>query len=408
MWRWLKRWRRRRAPSVPAHEDVAVRWVKTRDPALRAVVVETGAVAPPDPAFRPERDDGSANWYVVDWPMAPHFVTLALHGRLAEAPALGVARGLRVLVEDPDPDVVAAAREFALAASGPVLAMLWRAHAWLPRVREILLDNPGPLPDDAVDPVWSVWLSTPDRRLWEKLDGRPATRGTERRLSRVVLGLATPAETYAAALSGGTTDLVVSHAVAICRDRGYAPDDRKARAALFVLTGQVARYRELDPDSGLLAGAYRRAPQRLRRRLRAAMSEVEGIDLVRVLSGGGFGRRPLTEVEREYLVRTLAGRRAWEELWRLVLILPLVHAVEVARLFDGWRPPPGRDGDLFDCLLAVRARDLRKLVTPAREIFEREPHLLRKGTPEQLGRAYADQAVTDLLAARLAHRYDGS
>ncbi|MGN9911758.1 hypothetical protein ACTMTJ_29890 [Phytohabitans sp. LJ34] len=347
MWRWLKRWRRRRARPAPLPEP---------------------------PAPTPEE----------------------------------VACGLRALVDDPDPDVVASAREFALVASGPVLSLLWRAHAADPRIREILLDNPRPLPDDAVDSAWSAWLSTPDRRLWEKLDGRPATQGVERRSSRIVLGLATPAETYAAALSGGTSDLVVSHAVAICRDRGYTPDDPMARAALFVLTGQVARYRELDPDSGLLARAYRRAPQRLRRRLRAAMSEIEGIDLVRVLSGGGFGRRALTEVERDYLVRTLAGRRAWPELWHLVLVIPLVHAVEVARLFDGWRPPPGRDGDLFDRLLAVRARDLRKMATPAQKVFEREPHLLRKSTLDYLGRTHPDKAVTDLLAARLAHRYDGS
>jgi hypothetical protein len=380
--------------------------VETRDPALRAVVVASGAVAPPDPDFRAEREDRSPSWYVVDRPMLPHFVTLALHGRLDEAPATGVARGLRALLEDPDPDVAAAARRFALAASGPVLSMLWRAHAWLPHVREVLLDNPRPLPDDAVGTVWSVWLSTPDRRLWEKLDGRPAPDGAERRPSRIVLGLATPAETYGAALSGGSSDVLVAHAVAICRDRGYTPDDPVARAALFVLTGQVARYRGLDPDSALLARAYRHAPQRLRRRLRAAMSEVEGIDLVRVLGDGAPGRRVMTEVEREYLVRTLAGRRAWADLWRLVLLLPLVHAVEVAQLFDGWRPPEGHDRALFDCLVAVRARELRRLRPPAQAVFKRRPHLLRNEIPDQLDQA--DQAVVDLLRARLAHRYGGS
>jgi len=402
MWRRWREWwrRRRRRPDAP--EAIAARWVETRDPALRAMVVETGAVADPDPDFTPERDDGSPNWYVVDWPMLPHFVTLALHGRLAEAPPMGVARGLRALLEDPDPDVVAAATEFATSASGAVLSMMWRAHVYVPHMREILLDNPHPLPDGAVDSVWQVWLSTPDRRLWEKLDGRPATQGPERRPSRVILGLATPAETYAAVLSGGSSDLLVTHAVAICRDRGYTPDDPASRAALLVLTGQVARYRELDPENALLARAYGRAPQRLRRRLRAAMSEVEGIDVVRVLSGGGLGRRALAEVEREYLVRTLVGRRAWEELWRLVLLLPLTHAVEVARWFDGWRPPDGRDGDLFDRLRAVRARDLRKQAA-AREILERQPHLLRKVRPDRF-----DGAVADLLRARLAHSYGDS
>jgi hypothetical protein len=413
MWRRWREWRtRRRARTAPAPEaaataeEIAARWVETRDPALRAAVVARGAVAAPDPDFQAERDDRSPSWYVVDWPMLPHFVTLALHGRLAETTATGVARGLRALLVDPDPDVVAAAKEFALAASGPVLSILWRGHAWLPHVRETLLDNPRPLPDDALDTVWSIWLSTPDRRLWEKLDGRPATGGQARRPSRIVLGLATPAETYAAALSGGSSDLLVAHAVAICRDRGYAPDDPVARAALFVLTGQVTRYRELDPENALLARAYRRAPQRLRRRLRAAMSEVEGIDLVRVLGDGAHGRRAMTDAEREYLVRTLASCRAWADLWRLVLLLPLVHAVEVAQLFDGWRPPEGRDRALFERLVAVRARELRRLRPPAQAIFKRRPHLLRNELPHQLD--HADRAVVDLLRARLAHRYGGS
>ncbi|GFJ85064.1 hypothetical protein [Phytohabitans houttuyneae] len=136
-----------------------------------------------------------------------------------------------------------------------------------------------------------------------------ATPVTQPLASRIALGLATPAQACAAVLSGGSSDALVSQAVAICRDRGYAPDDPVARAALFVLTGQVARYRELDPSNALLARAYQRAPQRLRRRLRAAMSEIGEVDLVQVLTGDG--RRALAETEREYLVRALTGRRAW-------------------------------------------------------------------------------------------------
>ncbi|MDQ7905660.1 hypothetical protein RB614_14170 [Phytohabitans sp. ZYX-F-186] len=324
--------------------------------------------------------------------------------RPAPAPEVGIeawirARGLRAVLDDPDPAVAGAAEEYVRTATGQRLSTLWLAHAGHPRVREILLDDPRRVPDDVVDAAWSLWLSTPDRRLWEKLDGRPATGGTARQPSRILLGLATPAETCAAALSGGSSDLLVAHAVAICRDRGYAPDDPVARAALFALTGQVARYREVDPDSALLARAYQRAPQRLRRRLRAAMSEVEGIHLVPVV--GGDGRRALTETEREYLVRTLTNRRAWEELWRLALLLPLAHAIGVARRFDGWRPVEERDRALFDRLLAVKDRDLRSLPPPARALFERQPHLLRKAIPRYLEQT--DPVLVDLLRTRLAH-----
>ncbi|BCB79562.1 hypothetical protein Pflav_059720 [Phytohabitans flavus] len=330
---------------------------------------------------------------------APDLATLARLWRLAEAPTVDVVRGLPALLEHPDPEVVTAAEEFAGTASGPVLSMLWGRHAFTPRIRELLLDNPLPLPDDAVNVAWSVWLYTPDRRVWEKIDGRTATHA-ERRVSHIVLGLATPAETWAAALSGGTSDVVVAHAMTICRDRGYAPDDPLERAALFVLTGQAARYRELDPESVLLTHAYQRAPQRLRRRLRASMSELEGIDLVGVVCGDG--RRAMTETERDYLVRGLTSRRAWEELWRLVLHLPLAQAIPVARMFDGWRPAESRDRALFDCLLSVQERDLRRLSTQAQALFERPPHLLRKAIPKYLDRA--DPVMIDLLRARLAHR----
>jgi hypothetical protein len=393
-----------RSPDHPlaarAREAVAGRWASSRDPVLRAVVVETGAVA------------------AAVAPQVYRFVTLALHGRLAEAPAERAAIWLLVLLGDPDPDVVAAAERFALTASGPALSALWREHIGVARVRELLLANPGRLPDDMLDQAWSLWLSTSDRRLSEKLDGRPAANGAVGRLSRIVLGLATPAQTYAAVLSGGSSDLVASHALAWCRNRGYAPDDPPARAALFVLTGQVDRYRALDPDGALLARAYRHGQQRLRRRLRAAMTEVEDLDLVRVLTGDGQGKRVITPVEREYLVRHLAGRRAWPSLWNLVLALPLVHAVQAARALDGWRPPGERDRALFEHLAAVRPADLspqglRRLAVPARlhALVERPPHLLRASDLPRVEQALSRDGsapaapVTRLLHTRLTYRF---
>lgn len=220
-------------------------------------------------------------------------------------------------------------------------------------------------------------------------------------LSRIRQGSATPAETWTAALSGGSSDELVSHAVVICRDRGYAPDDPADRAALFVLSGQVARYRELDPENALLAQAYQGAPQRLRRRLRAAMSEVGDVDVVAVVTGDG--RRALAETERDYLVRTLTGRRAWDDLWRLVLQLPLIHAVDVARDFDGWQPPKPRDRALFDRLLAVRRQDFEGLSAQASALFERQPVLLRKTIPGYLSRT--PESLVELLRARIAVRY---
>lgn len=391
-----------REPDHPlaarAREHVAERWADTRDPSLRAVVVETGAVSAPAR------------------PGLSRYVTLALHRRLAEAPEDEVVGALEPLLGDPEPAVVAEAERFALTVSGPTLSTLWLRHLHAYRVRELLLANRNPLPDDALDQAWSLWLSTQDRALWEKLDGRPAANGTERRLSLIVLGLATPAQTYAEVLSGSSSDLVASRALMWCRDRGYAPDSPTERAALFVLTGQVDRYRALDPDGALLARAYRDAPRRLRRRLRAAMSEVEGLNPVRVLTGVGRRPRPLAVVERDYLIRHLAGRRAWDTLWELVLVLPVAHAVRAARAFDGWHAEDERDRALLARLTAVRPADLtphglHRLGVPAalRPLVNRPPHRFKAADLSRVEEAMAVDGhgpaarVTALLHARLTH-----
>jgi hypothetical protein len=147
------------------------------------------------------------------------------------------------------------------------------------------------------------------------------------------------------------------------------------------------------------------------------MTEVDGINPLRVLTGAGKRPRTLAVVEREYLVRHLAGRRAWDTLWQLVLILPVVHAVQTARAFDGWRPPRERDRTLFERLTAVRPADLtpeglHRLAVPVRlrRLTKRPPHRFRTIDLSHVDEAmthgdYGSAApITALLHARLTYR----
>jgi hypothetical protein len=312
MGRWW-RWRRRPPPQPPKRdapppgpdpdEEAAARWVSTRDPALRAIVLEAGAVAPYEEYWWLGRIDPFRGRAYTNG----HLITLALHDRLDEANPYAAAGAVPELLADIDPGVVAGARSFCARATGRALGRLWRLHWYLTgadaaALRALLLDNPAPVPDEALDEAWLSWVSTPDVRLWERL-GRPARNGRAERWSRVALAVAAPEELCDAVLAGSTPDPVRERALAACRESGHVPADPARRAAFFLLTGQWQRYRELDGDGALLAEAYQDGTVRQRLRLRTAMAEARGVDLARVLASDA-----MRKTERDYLLRHLAAR----------------------------------------------------------------------------------------------------
>jgi hypothetical protein len=336
-------------PGPDPDELLAARWVRTRDPALRAVVLETGAVAPYEEYWWLYRDNHPSHSYIND-----HLITLALHDRLGEAPSMAVAGAVPWLIKDLDPGVVAATGNFCALATGAALGLLWRMQ-WYHglRLREVLLENPAPVPDEALDEAWVSWVSTPDVRLWDKLGGRPARTGRAERWSRLALAVASPAELCDAVLAGSTPEPVRERAVAACREAGHVPDDPAKRAAFFLLAGQWAEYRALDGDGALLAAAYQAGTVRERLRLRTAMAEARGVDLARVLAHDG-----MRKTERDYLLRHLAARGEWERLWRVALVLPLPGAVAAVRLIEDWSPPAEEDRALYAALRAARLAHL--------------------------------------------------
>lgn len=230
----------------------------------------------------------------------------------------------------------------------------------------------------AINEVWDVWHAAPDAALWAALSRWRTSRAGDG-LSRVALGLIAPASDVVAAarkvghpiadiaratVLANRPDLVdaVCEAAAtdaplaaFCREHQLAPADPHRAAVYFLLTGQHEQYRLADPDHSLLATAYQGAGEDARARIRARIEP----DLVRVLAEV-VGRGRLTRLgdgEARYLVGTLAARRDWPGLWRLVRELPVVDAAAAVRRFDDWRPA-GPDRALFDVLAAVDLAEL--------------------------------------------------
>jgi hypothetical protein len=219
----------------------------------------------------------------------------------------------------------------------------------------------------AAEEVLAGWLGGPDEERWAVL---ARWRGPS-----LLAG-----EVFAAAVEPGRDAAGRAAIGAFCVARGIVPEDAAARALFYLLTGQAAQYQAVDPDGRLLAQVYRAADEATRAALRDALAGVGGLDLVRAIADRGIGTPPMTAAERDYLVRQLAGRRAWAQLWRLALDLPVSEAVAAMTLFAAeWRPPDGRDRVLFERL----ARAEPELIVQAGDAL-RAPGVCRievAGTP---------------------------
>ncbi|MBC6458164.1 hypothetical protein [Actinomadura sp. HBU206391] len=267
------------------------------------------------------------------------------------------------------------------------------ARRWASPVLTQLLEGSPSIPDEVVNAAWRDWFDEHDATLWSLLERwrRPCSDAQRRSLSLLTLGDDAPVDTpvlieaavrfdhpigerararLPAPGEAAAVDLFCAAAVdspdaiAFCAAHHLAPSDEVRRAVFFVRTGQHEQYRALDPDGELLALGYRSASAQERASLRAAMTTLGDIDALRVLAGRSAHRgdiSSLTEQERSYLVRRLAGDGEWERLWRLTVLLPLTEAVDAVRAF-GDRPSDAGDRHVFEALRAADPRTVRTCV----------------------------------------------
>ncbi|WP_217168919.1 hypothetical protein [Streptomyces sp. AC512_CC834] len=250
------------------------------------------------------------------------------------------------------------------------------------------LESSAPVPAVLVDAAWLDWLDRHGGELWSLLErwgAAPATSESRvRSLSRLALGDGDVAlerrdlvdaalrfdhpigeRARARLLAPGDPETVEvfcaaaldsPEAARFCAGHHLAPADQVRRALFFVRTGQSAQYRALDPDGSILALGYRGAGAEERSILRAAMSGLGILDVLRVLAGqstrqGDFAS--LDESERAHVIGELVDRRDWDRLWSLTLLMSLPEAVGTADEFGDWRPSGEDDRRLFEALRAA-------------------------------------------------------
>ncbi|MCE7873437.1 hypothetical protein DYH09_24105, partial [bacterium CPR1] len=127
-------------------------------------------------------------------------------------------------------------------------------------------------------------------------------------------------------------------------ERGFLPEEPEERAVFLFLTGQMERWRELDPDHRLLALAYSKASPGLAGRIRAQVRHQGSGELARVVLQpmtlpGGAGWETLLELVRDRP----------DELWKLVLEAPLLWSARALRQLDSLRSQPA-EADLYRAL----------------------------------------------------------
>lgn len=437
------------ARRTDARIAVATLWVVGRSPELRALVVKTGAMA------------GDATW-PGRWvsPAGAKLVTATLHKRLHEHWTAGDAGEVAELLSDVDDEVRAGAAAAVRVADPAMVGALWGAVGEMTSpLAGVLLAHPTPPPQAHLDRVWREWLATPDDPLWTALNGwrvpgaaddvraasfvavetdmrrltepdvRPTLVECAGRAKHPIAAMAQE-KILSAAKDRELMDEVCEAATKtatlanFCKRHKLAPSDPVRRALFFVLTRQPEQLQALDPDASLLSLAYASADQRTRARLQKEMLSGGSLDLVRVLAGEDRRGRihVMSEDEIRYLTEQLAARGAWEDLWRIVLELPLVRGVRLLRLFTGrWAP---RDDDSRELFGRLSAADPDTLERGIKEMHDLWPVAVKQARIKFHGRvndvSFAPDAallavagsarvagVVDLTRGELTERVDG-
>jgi hypothetical protein len=218
-------------------------------------------------------------------------------------------------------------------------------RAWRKLARKSRRDPSGP----AAGALWRSWVWDPDDKGWALLSRRRGRR---------------PVADLRAALAASPPSVGNWPGLAaFCARHDLVPAEPVELARFYVLTRQQEQWRALDPDSVLLAAAYRAANQDVRTALREALAGQGDLDVLRVVVAGDDTRVPdMTKDERDYLTRQFAADRDWAKLWRLARDLSLPDAVAAAAMIDeDWRPDGDQERDLYALLSRAGAgADVRR------------------------------------------------
>lgn len=150
-----------------------------------------------------------------------------------------------------------------------------------------------------------------------------------------------------------------SAVAAIVKEIDYQPQSVSRRCVLFLLTGQLERYLELDFEFQYLRAEYQVGDEGLRQRIGNVIRRSGDTRLIGLFRASRQRKlaSELTEAEAAIVLDVHARNRQWSEIFALLFHIPLASAVVALDVLSrsGWRPQNNVEATLLDELFAVRA-----------------------------------------------------
>lgn len=137
---------------------------------------------------------------------------------------------------------------------------------------------------------------------------------------------------------------------------GWAPSDPVPRALFYFVSGQLARFDDLDYDQSLLRTAYTDLPEGLRTRVVARIRESGRAELVRIIQDEPRRRlHGLTPTEYDAVISVMRGAGRLSDLWAMVFTAAPEWAAEILGILqDEGFEPSEQDRSSFQRLCALR------------------------------------------------------
>ena len=154
-------------------------------------------------------------------------------------------------------------------------------------------------------------------------------------------------------------------AAQIVKDVDYQPQAVSRRCVLFLVTGQIDRYVDLDFEGQYARAEYQAADEGLKHRIAEVVRQSGDTRLLPILQEarprrGGIDKRAreLTQEEASIVLEVYGRQGQWAEVFSLLLHIPLASVINGVDLLAGssWRPQSPEDAALLEELLALRAQ----------------------------------------------------
>jgi hypothetical protein len=147
--------------------------------------------------------------------------------------------------------------------------------------------------------------------------------------------------------------------LSIIREQDYQPKDIRQRCVLYILTGQIDRYFDLDFESQYLRAEYHSGDENLRRRIGDAILKTGDARLLSIFKPTVKKKlaSDLTEKEAKIVIDVNARNRRWDDIFAFLFQVSLVNGIYALDILknSGWRPNDGISAALFDELLEMRS-----------------------------------------------------